>query len=109
MAGGDAKLQPQILDNQLNLASAALRFGQFDIARNALGRVAPVDRDKAAYHIVAGWLARSEGNTADEEQHFAAAVNQEPSNELYQFNLAVLQILSPDPEKTRARVIRWNA
>src|SRR5439155_26419484 len=26
-----AKLQPQILDNQLNLASAALRFGQFDI------------------------------------------------------------------------------
>jgi predicted Zn-dependent protease len=99
-----AKLQPQILDNQLNLASAALRFGQFDIARKALGRVTPGDRDKAAYHIVAGWLARSEGNTADEEQHFAAAVNQEPSNELYQFNLAVLQILSPDPEKNaRAR------
>ncbi len=31
-----ARLQPQDLDSQLNLASAALRFGQLDTARKAL-------------------------------------------------------------------------
>ena len=55
-----ARLDPG-LDNQLNLASAALRFGQLDIARDALGRVDPADRDKAAYHVVAGWLSRAPG------------------------------------------------
>lgn len=96
-----ARLDPG-LESELNLASAALRFGQFDVARNALGRVAPANRQKAAYHIVAGWLSRAQGNIAEEERHFAAAVAQEPTNDVYQFNLAVLQILSPDPEKNAA-------
>ncbi|HEY2801304.1 MAG TPA: hypothetical protein VGI85_11965 [Chthoniobacterales bacterium] len=93
-----ARLAPS-LDSQLNLASAALRFGQLDMARSALEKVSSEDRDRAAYHVVAGWLSRAEGNAAEEERHFAAAVGQEPKNDTYQFNLAVLQILSPDPEK----------
>lgn len=97
-----ARLLPHHLDAQLNLASAALRFGQMDTVRRALENVAPEDRGKAAYHVVAGWLARAEGNDADVEQHFAAAVKQEPGNDLYQFNFAVLQIRSPDPEKHAA-------
>ena len=68
----------------------------------ALDKVAPADRDKAAYHVVAGWLSRAQGNIADEERHFAAAVAQEPKNDTYQFNLAVLQIRSPDPGKNAA-------
>jgi hypothetical protein len=95
-----ARLQPQDLDSQLNLASAALRFGQLDIARKALENVAPPDRDRAAYHVVAGWLARAQGNDAEVEQHFAAAVSQEPGNDLYRFNLAVLRIRSDVPEKS---------
>src|SRR5262249_38657493 len=71
------------LDSLLNLASAALRFDQLDVARDALGRVAKGDRDKAAYHVVAGWLSRALGNLAEEEQHFAAAVAQEPENDVY--------------------------
>jgi Tfp pilus assembly protein PilF len=94
-----ARLSPHRLDSQLNLASAALRFNQLDVARRALENVAPQERDAAAYHVVAGWLARAEGNERDVEQHFAAAVHKEPGNDLYQFNLAVLQIRSPDPEK----------
>jgi hypothetical protein len=90
------------LESELNLASAALRFGQLDLARNALGRVARENRDKAAYHVVAGWLSRAQGNIAEEERHFALAVAKEPKNDVYQFNLAVLQILSPDPEKNAA-------
>lgn len=96
-----ARLAPS-LDSQLNLASAALRFGQLDITRAALENVAPSDREKAPYHVVAGWLSRAEGNVAEEERHFAAAVAREPGKDLYQFNLAVLQILSPDPEKNAA-------
>ncbi len=90
------------LDSELNLASAALRFGQLDVARDALARVAPSDREKAAYHVVAGWLSRAQGDHAEEERHFAAAVAKEPSNNVYQFNLSVLQIQSPDPEKNAA-------
>ena len=94
-----ARLQPHNLDSQLNLASAALRFEQIDTARKALANVRPEDRDRAAYHVVAGWLARAQGNDAEVEEHFAAAVNKEPGNDLYQFNLAVLRIRSSAPEK----------
>jgi hypothetical protein len=95
-----ARLEPEKLDSQLNLASAALRFGQLDAARKALERVTPAQRESAAYHVVAGWLARAQGNDADVEVHFAAAVEKEPGNELYQFNLAVLQIRSSSPPKS---------
>jgi len=94
-----ARVLPQSLDAQLNLASAALRFGQLDTVRRALESAAPQERDKAAYHVVAGWLARAEGNDGAVEMHFAAAVKQEPANDLYQFNLAVLQIRSEEEEK----------
>jgi predicted Zn-dependent protease len=94
-----ARLQPGNLDAQLNLASAALRFGQIDVARRALDNVVPGDRDKPAYHVVAGWLARAEGNDRDVEKHFAAALAQEPENELYKFNLAILRIRSAEPEQ----------
>ncbi len=99
-----ARLLPTDLDSQLNLASAALRFGKLDLARQALDRVPANDRDSAAYHVVAGWLARAEGNFAGQEEQFAVAVKKEPSNDLYQFNLAALQIRSKDSEKSaRAR------
>jgi predicted Zn-dependent protease len=95
-----ARLEPGSLDSQLNLASAALRFGQLDTARKALETVPPAQQDRAAYHVVAGWLARAQGNDADVEMHFAAAVAEEPANDLYQFNLAVLRIRSSAPEKS---------
>lgn len=94
-----ARLQPNKLESHLNLASAALRFGELDTARKALEQISPNDRDKAAYHVVAGWLARAQGDEVGQQEHFAAALKQEPNNELYQFNLAVLQIKSGDKEK----------
>ncbi|MEY2563842.1 MAG: hypothetical protein QOH88_2035 [Verrucomicrobiota bacterium] len=94
-----ARRQPGNLESQLNLASAALRFGQLDSARKALEHVPPADRDRAAYHVVAGWLARAQGSDAEVEQHFAAAVEREPGNDLYQFNLAVLRMRSDESEK----------
>src|SRR5205807_2131309 len=61
--------------------------------------IEPADRDKASYHVVAGWLARAQGDEAGLLEHFAAAVRKEPTNELYQFNFAVLEIKSADTAK----------
>ena len=94
-----ARLQPDNIDSQLNLASAALRFNQIDLARKTLERVPRAARDQAVYHVIAGWLARAEGNVAEQEQQFAVAAKQDPDNDLYQYNLAALQIRSPDPVK----------
>jgi predicted Zn-dependent protease len=95
-----ARLRPKDPDSQLNLASAALRFGQIDLARKALNDVVPDYRGSAAFHVVAGWLARAEGNLAEQEEQFGAAVKEEPGNDLYQFNLAALQIQSSDMQKS---------
>ena len=99
--GRIARLLPKDPESQLNFASAALRFGKLDVAREALNRVSASDRDSAAFHVVAGWLARAEGNFAEQEEQFAAAVKKEPKNDLYQFNLAALQIHSKDAEKSK--------
>src|SRR5437763_8129612 len=95
-----ARLQPDNIDSQLSLASAALRFGQIDLARKTLERVAPRAQDQAPFHVIAGWLARAEGNLDEQEQQFDIAVNKDPKNDLYKFNLAALQIRSQDPEKS---------
>ncbi len=95
-----ARLQPTNIDSQLNLASAALRFGQIDLARKTLERIKPMAEDRAAFHVVSGWLARAEGNLVEQEQQFGIAVGKDPKNDLYQFNLAAIQIRSSDPEKS---------
>ena len=94
-----ARLRPHDIDSQLNLASAALRFGQLDAARKALDAVPKQNRDSAPYHVVAGWLARAQGDEAGQERHFAAALEKDPGNETYQYNLAAVRIKSPDAEK----------
>jgi len=94
-----ARLRPKDPDSQLNFVSAALRFGKLDLARKALDQIPASDRDRAAFHVVAGWLACAEGNFAEQEGQFAAAVKKEPKNDLYQFNLAALEIHSGDAQK----------
>jgi len=77
--GGNSFLRAQIarfaadnIDSQLNLASAALRFGQIDLARKTLER-SRAGPGPAAFHIVAaGWRAL-EGNLAEQEQQFDIA------------------------------------
>ena len=96
-----ARLRPNDGESQLNYTSAALRFGKLDLAREALNRVSTKDRDSAAFHVVAGWLAQAEGNFVEQEEQFAAAIRKEPNNDLYQFNLAALQICSKEAQKSK--------
>src|SRR6266487_482880 len=92
-----ARLLPKDPDSQLNFASAALRFGKLDVARKALDQIAPTDRDTAAFHVVAGWLARAEGNLAEQEEQFAAAVKKEPNNDLAEADNFAQQLqMSPE-------------
>src|SRR6267154_1132766 len=100
-----ARLRPRDIDSQLNLASAALRFGQLDAARKALDSVPKENRESAPYHVVAVWLARAQGDEAGQERHFAAALEKEPRNETYQYNLAAdrfAQELQLSPQVTFA-------
>jgi hypothetical protein len=57
------------------------------------------NRESAPYHVVAGWLARAQGDEAGQERHFAAALEKEPRNETYQYNLGAVRIKSPDSQK----------
>src|SRR5437588_581175 len=82
------------------LKRATAMLEKIDLARKTLERVAPRAQDQAAFHVVAGWLARAEGNLAEQEQQFDIAVNKDPKNDLYKFNLAALQIRSQDQEKS---------
>jgi len=97
--GQIARLRPRDTASQLNLASAALRFGQLDTARKALENVPKENRESASYHVVAGWLSRAQGDEACQERHFAAALEKEPHNETYQYNLAAVRIKLPDAQK----------
>lgn len=92
-----ARLRPRDLDSQLNLASAALRFNELDTARKALEQVRPEDRDEAAFHVVAGWLARAQGDEPTLLKHFAAAVKKEPANELYNSTWLCSRLNRPIP------------
>jgi tetratricopeptide (TPR) repeat protein len=55
-----ARLLPRDPESQLNLASAALRFGKLDLAREALNRVSPSDRGQAQpfMSLLVGWRAQ---------------------------------------------------
>jgi hypothetical protein len=82
-----------------------------DTARKALERVSPNDKNKAEFHVVAGWLAKAEGDEAGLLEHFTAAAREQPTNDTYQFNLAVLEIKSADNtlrDQARATLDRLN-
>jgi hypothetical protein len=82
------------------------------LAREALNRVSPRDRDSAAFHVVSGWLACAEGNFAEQKEQVAAAVRTEPKSDLYQFDLAALQIYPEEKnllDEAKARLIVASA
>jgi predicted Zn-dependent protease len=102
-------LEPGVTANQIALAGAALRFGQFDLARKTLDAIAPADRANIKYPQLAGALAIAEKKTALAETEFAAALQLEPANQQFALNLATVQLTSADPatrEKARTELAR---
>ncbi|MCX6927948.1 MAG: hypothetical protein NT154_32775 [Verrucomicrobia bacterium] len=88
-------LDPTI-ENRLRLASAALRSQgpPYPLAAQTLDDLKDSATNVAAYHSVSAELDLRLKKTAEALDHFERASRLEPTNELYQLNLAVLQLQS---------------
>ena len=102
-------LEPAVAENKIALASSALRFRQFDLARRTLDAVVPAARASVKYHQLAGTLAIAEKKSTEAETEFAAALNLEPTNTQLALNLATVRLTSTDSgtkERARAELAR---
>jgi predicted Zn-dependent protease len=102
-------LEPAVPENKIALASSALHFRQFDLARRTLDGVEPAARASVKYHQLAGTLAIAEKKSAEAETEFAAALDLEPTNAQVALNLATVRLTSTDPgtkERARAELAR---
>jgi predicted Zn-dependent protease len=103
-----AALEP-VGANKIALASAAFRFGQFDLARKTLDAIDAPGRANVKYHQLAGALAIAEKKNIDAEAEFAAALQLEPNNHQLVLSLATIRLTSGDlatKEKARAELTR---
>jgi predicted Zn-dependent protease len=97
-------LEPDVAVNKTALASAAVRFGQLDLARKTLDAIDPSGRGNVLYHQLSGALAIAEKKSALAESEFAAALQLDPGNTQFALNLAAVRLTSPDlPTKEKAR------
>ena len=107
------ELSPTI-QNKLMLASIALRFQAppCPLAAQTLDELKDSAGDVAAYHAVSAELALRLKRTAEAAVQFEQASRLEPTNELHQLNLAVLQLQSTNagaPAAARASLERLRA
>jgi predicted Zn-dependent protease len=93
-----ARLQPGSPAEALAWATAALHYGKPDIAEQALATIPEAGRSTARFHAAAGAVAVSRNKFAEALDHYAKALQLEPQNDAYQFNLASAQIQSGTPE-----------
>ncbi|PYI94596.1 MAG: hypothetical protein DME97_01070 [Verrucomicrobia bacterium] len=97
-------LEPGVAANQIALASAAMCFGQLDLARKTLDAVDATRRANVKYHQLAGAAAIAEKKSALAESEFAAALQLEPENAQLALNLATVRLTSTDlPTREKAR------
>ena len=94
-------LEPAVAANKIALASSALRFGQFDLARKTLDDIDAAARTNVNYHQLAGTLAIAEKKSPEAETEFAAALELDPANKQLALNLATVRLTSTDPAATK--------
>jgi len=102
-----AELEPTV-ENRLAVASAALRLQNrpYPLAAQVLDELRDTAQGQAAYHVVAAELALKLDQAAAAAGHFQQAARLEPTNELHQLNLAVLQLISTNASlATDARAV----
>ena len=81
-------------ENKLQLASSGLRYqgAPFPLTAQILDELAPVATNLAGYHVVAASLALSTRHLDEAESHFETAAKLDPTNQLYELNLAVIRL-----------------
>ena len=91
------KISPGDKENTIAWATAALKHGDLDTAKDALLAVKPADRETAGYHDSAGEVALAMNDTGKAEQHWARAVQLDPDNDQRRLKLASVQVKSRAP------------
>lgn len=91
-----AELEPDVAQNHLEFATAALACSQAATAAKALSAIPEAQRQTVSYHMTAGIVAAAVKQLSLAERHFAAAVALEPTNQMAQLNLAILHIQATD-------------
>ena len=92
------------VENKLQLASSALRAQAppYPLAAQTLDELKDTATNVAAYHAVSAELALRLKNPSEALRQFREASRLEPTNELHQLNLAVLQFHSTNTEQLAA-------
>jgi predicted Zn-dependent protease len=92
------------VENKLRLAAAAMRSQgpPFTLTTQILQEVGPTAQSVAAYHVVAGELAVKLKHSAEAAREFESASRLEPTNRLFQLNVAALRIESTNAEVAAA-------
>lgn len=96
------------VENKLLLAAAALRYQNppFPLTRQILDELAPVATNRTDYQVTAASLAVSLSRLDEAETHFETAAKLDPTNQLFEMNLAVLRLASTNQAKAvQARAV----
>ena len=103
------QLQPGSTVDCLAWATSALRFGQPQMAEEALSMVKEADRHTSEYQIAAGTAAIGLSKAKEAAAHYAEALKLDPKNEVCQYNYATMQIQLPDAAAQKTGVSMLDA
>ena len=89
------------IENKLALAAAGLRYQSlpFPITSQILDELSGSATNLAKYQMVAANLALGASRLAEAETHFEIAATLEPTNQIYQLNLAIIRLSARDEAK----------
>jgi len=86
------KVLPNSMPDRLALVRTALRLGQTKIAEAALAAVPNREQENAEYHACAAQLALALNKLEDADFHYQRATELDPSNVVFAFNRAVVEL-----------------
>lgn len=90
-------LRPGDAGNLLARARTALTTNGVESAEQMVNRLAPAERNGAAYHALAGAIAMEKRDVVSAETHLAEAARLEPADVRHQVNLARVRLKSRTP------------
>lgn len=87
------------LENKLMLASAGLHYQSppFPLTAQILGGLPDAATNVAAFHVVSAEMALRLNRIADAQAHLEAAARLQPTNKVFEMNLAVLRLGATNP------------
>jgi predicted Zn-dependent protease len=92
------ELEPDSLQNRLDLAKTALLLNDAKEARQVLTSIQEAGRNRSDFHELVAALAMAENNLQAAQQEAATALKLDPQNKNLQLNLAVLNLQSDDKQ-----------